>query len=166
LIENEKKFDLVILQNALEHAPNPEELLSNLNKIISDRGCMFLQVPNDYSPMQMLAMNQKRIDREHWFAPPQHLSFFNMETLRSLLDDMGFEVLDFFADFPIEIFLWGGEKNYTQDKSLGRYAHQARISLDLLFSETGMENYIDFYRAACRVGFCRNMIVLARPVGK
>jgi 2-polyprenyl-3-methyl-5-hydroxy-6-metoxy-1,4-benzoquinol methylase len=162
LIKSGGQFNVVVLQNVLEHVLNPDQLLIQVRQILANGGYMLVQVPNDYSPLQSLAMQEKKIDREYWFLPPQHLNYYNIETFRQFVGTCGFEIVDAFTDFPIEMYLWGGHENYTQNAQLGPLAHHARVSLDLFLSHAGMEPYLNFYRAAFQVGLGRNIIALLK----
>lgn len=157
LISANLKKDIIVLQNVLEHVLKPEILLKQLKDLLSEGGCILVQVPNDFSELQELALKSKRIDREYWFLPPQHLNYFNENSLYSLARSVGLDIVDGITDFPIEMYLWGAESNYTSDKDSGKYAHQARITLDLFFSRKGIKKYLQLYRAAFAVGLGRNI---------
>lgn len=150
-------FDVLILQNVLEHVLDPAGLLRSLRNSLRDDGCIFVQVPNDYSDLQTLAIEEDRVNSEYWFLPPQHLNYFNSANFGRFVNGLGFEIIDAISDFPIEMYLWGGVVNYSTDKSLGRYAHIARVTLDNFISESGVDKYLDFYRAAYSVGLGRNI---------
>ena len=164
LIARKQKFNAVALQNVLEHALHPDVMLRNIRNVIEPDGVFLIQVPNDYSRIQEVAMAKKYIDHEYWFLPPQHLNYFNAATLQAFVSDNGFKIVDAFADFPIEFYLWGGASNYTRDKTLGPLAHKGRVELDILMAEAGLKEYLDFYRSLYRVGMGRNISVLLRPV--
>lgn len=162
VISSGQSHDAVILQNVLEHVRDPEDLLTKIKSALTPSGLLLVQVPNDFSGMQTLAMDQGRIDKETWFAPPQHLTYFNTENFGPYLDAQGFDIVDGFTDFPIETFLWGAPTNYTKDRSFGPHAHRGRVELDLFFSRNGLQPYLDFYRACYGVGFGRNIVVVAK----
>lgn len=163
LMEVPQKFDIAVLQNVLEHVIDPEQLLTGLKRLVGDNGYILIQVPNDFSRTQQLAFDEGRIEREYWFTPPQHINYFNKQTLEAFCGAHGLRIVDGMSDFPIEMYLWGGQANYTNDGQLGPFAHRARVSLDLTLAESGMEAYLDFYRAAYRVGLGRNLVVLVTP---
>lgn len=137
-IAGEDRFDIVVLQNVLEHILEPKELLHGIRRAMTADGTVLIQVPNDYIRIQTCAVKEDRADSEYWFLPPQHLNDFNTETLAAFCDECGFDIVDSFSDFPIEWYLWGSKKNYAQDRSVGPLAHQARVRLDLMMAESGM----------------------------
>ena len=167
LIKKGVRKDVLVLQNVLEHVLDPEDLLRKLQQLLSDDGCLLVQVPNDFSDLQALASQQGRIDRDYWFLPPQHLNYFNEQNLTNVAKSCGFEVVDGISDFPIEMYLWGSAENYVTDKTKGKFAHQARVSLDLFFARNGLDKYLQFYRSAFQIGVGRNIcaVLKKRPSG-
>jgi hypothetical protein len=164
LVQSDEKFSAIALQNVLEHALYPDILLQGIRNTIESDGIVLVQVPNDFSRIQEIAIEKQYVDHEYWFLPPQHLNYFNAKTLETFVSDNGFKIVDAFADFPVEFYLWGGPTNYTKDKVLGPLAHKGRVEIDLIAGEAGLMEYLNFYRSLCRVGLGRNISVLLRPV--
>lgn len=163
LIARQEKFSVVALQNVLEHALEPDLLMQGIRGVLKPGGLFFVQVPNDFSRIQAAASAKGLITGDYWFLPPQHLNYFNTESLRSYVEERGFTVADAFADFPIEFYLWGGMSNYTKDKTLGPLAHRARVELDLLMAKSGVGKYLDFCRALHGVDMGRNICAILKP---
>lgn len=164
LIERSVRKDVLVLQNVLEHVLHPEQLLRKLLRLLNDDGCLLVQVPNDFSDLQALANQQGRIGRDYWFLPPQHLNYFNEKNLPEVAKSCGFDLVDGISDFPIEMYLWGSADNYVTEKSNGKFAHQARVSLDLFFSRNGLDKYLQFYRAAFQIGVGRNICAVLKKL--
>lgn len=162
LIGSNKKFDVCVIQNVLEHVIDPEKLLLSLKTLLKPDGLLLINVPNDYSRLQKLALDRKYIDREFWFGPVEHLHYFNTENLPLYAKSLGFDVLDMYGDFPIDIFLLNEHSNYVMDKSKGKASHKARVMLDLLMAEHGMDAYHRFCQAMSGVGIGRNVCVVVR----
>jgi len=121
----------------------------------SDSICIFT-VPNDESDFQLLLENKGCIDGNYFLSPPEHLNYFNRNTLKGTLEHLGFVLLDLFSEFPIEWFLANPNSNYVNKPNLGPGAHTARCLI-----ETSLNNYadlfdvLDFYRAMARLGHGR-----------
>jgi hypothetical protein len=133
-----------------------------LIEAIDDTGCILVQVPNDFSDLQGLAKQRGRIEHDYWFCPPQHLSYFNESSLRNFISSAGGQIVDGISDFPIELYLWGSRTNYATDKDMGKFAHGARVELDLFISRSGIERYLEFYRSCFKVGLGRNLCAVVR----
>src|SRR5690606_14273251 len=50
--QRENRFDVVLLNNVLEHVPDPVALLSMLRKVVGPGGVLVVTVPNDFSDLQ------------------------------------------------------------------------------------------------------------------
>ncbi len=162
-IDQGKPVDVCVLQNVLEHVIDPALLLNRIKRLVGPDGLVIITVPNDFSALQEQVMEQKISDREYWFAPPQHLHYFNVDTLIQFVTDMGFGLLDSYGDFPIEMFLFHPDSNYVADKSKGKGAHQARVALDLLLARKGVGPYHRFCQAITGCGLGRNVTVVLQP---
>lgn len=158
--------DACSLINVLEHVIDPQALLTSLRRVLAPNGLLAITVPNDYSRLQGLLTRQGAIDREFWFAPPQHLHYFNTGNLPPLCASLGFEVVDAWVDFPIDLYLLHPGSNYIRDRAQGPPAHQARMNFDLLLAQDGVDRYLDVYRAFFRAGIGRDLTVVLRPLQK
>ena len=149
-----RKFDACVLRNVLEHVIDPAALLRQMSAVLKDDGVILVTVPNDYSDLQLLAMERKHIDRDFWFAPPDHLHYFNTKNIIPFFEKNHFSVADMFSSFPIDFFLFHPGSNYITDKIKGKDAHFARIAIDLLLAKEGMDKFVNLYRAmaACGIG--------------
>ncbi|MEP1097185.1 MAG: class I SAM-dependent methyltransferase [Cyclobacteriaceae bacterium] len=163
LEENDKKFEVVWMNNLLEHVIDPEEIITKSKNILSENGVLVIQVPNDFSPYQEFLEEKGHVDEKFWIAYPDHLNYFNRSSLKSFVEAFGFEEKFVLADFPIDIFLANDHSNYIKDRTKGKLAHQARIDLDNLFHSFGLEKTIDFYRAMAELGVGRQIIGFFQP---
>jgi len=69
-------FDAVTLWDVLEHVPHPQAFLSACRDLLRPGGHLFLNVPDLDSP-------QARLLGRHWpLLLPEHLNYFNRESLR------------------------------------------------------------------------------------
>lgn len=157
-----RRFDVCILRNVLEHVIDPPALLAQIRTILTDDGIALITVPNDYSALQKLAMDRGHIDREFWFAPPDHLHYFNTVNIVPFMKDNQLSVIDMFSSFPIDFFLFHSGSNYVADKAQGKQAHFARIAIDLLLAEQGMEKFLQLYRSMAACGIGRDFTVVLR----
>lgn len=152
------------LQNVLEHVIDPAGLMRRLRQIVSPGGVLLIQVPNDFSALQLRAREVGAIQRDFWVGVPDHLHYFNLDSGRAFFEAEGFENLDAFADFPIDWFLFHPGSNYVDaDRAVGRGAHAARLELDELLSLRGPDAYLAFWRALAATGQGRNICFILRP---
>ncbi len=159
-----RRFGVCVMQNVLEHVVDPPGLLEKTKNILEPCGIVAVTVPNDYSDLQKTAKELGVVDEEYWFTPPEHLYYFNIDSIRKIAAHCGYELVDMFADFPIDMFLFHPGTNYVKDRSKGKNAHHARLRMDLLLAARGMEAYHSFYQALAVCGMGRNITVLMRPL--
>ena len=158
-----QRYDICCLQNVLEHVIDPRALMAQIRCLLKPDGVAVITVPNDFSRIQLKAEAKGLISRRFWVAPPQHLHYFNTQTLPSFLTAMGFATLDAFADFPIEFFLYHPGSNYIESPSAGKPAHKARVELDLLLAENGLGPLHGLCQAMTKCGIGRNVTIIGRP---
>jgi len=154
------RFDTVNLAG-LAAAPNPIELLVLARGLLEPGGVLCVTVPNDFSPLQIAAAQALRAE-DWWIAPPQHLNYFDFESLAALLERLGFDVAERTTGFPMETFLLMGE-NHLRDPALARAAEGKRRRFDLALEQAGFrETRREFYRALAQAGLGRDVILFAR----
>lgn len=157
-----KRYMVCSSTNVLEHVIDPDSFLTSIRKVMDPHGLLAITVPNDFSELQQLLLKQGMIDREFWFAPPHHLHYFNTENIENFLVNRGFEIIDAFSDFPVDMYLLHPGSNYVNDAKNGRAAHQARMHHDLMIAKAGLDKYLDYYRAMFKVGVGRDITLIVR----
>lgn len=162
-----KRFSICTSTNVLEHVLDPDLFLTSIRNVMHEDGVLAITVPNDYSDIQKLAIDEGMIDRDFWFIPPHHLHYFNTKTILTFLRQRGFEVLDAFSDFPVDLYLLHPASNYVMNPSSGRDANRARMYHDLMIVHNyGLDKYLNYYRAMFQVGLGRDITIIVRPLKK
>ena len=154
------RFDAVHLNNVLEHIPDPAQLVALARDLLEPGGIICINVPNDFSPLQLAGMTAAGT-ADWWVAPPHHLNYFDFDSLTNFLVRLGFSPAARTTSFPMEAFLMMGE-NYVADPGLGRACHNRRKKFDLAFEAAGLkETRRAFYRALAQTGLGREAVVIA-----
>ena len=78
-------FDYIRIDNALEHVPNPKEMIAECHRLLRGGGPLMIYVPHGRS-LSMRFMKGNSISA--WI--PFHLQLFTPKSLRWLLEDAGF----------------------------------------------------------------------------
>jgi len=158
-----RKFDIVTLFNVLEHLQDPARILHSIREhLLQPEGLLVVDVPNEFNLFQKVAHEEHDLG-EWWVAPPTHINYFGVSSLRALLGGCGYEVLDTLASFPMEIFLLMGDV-YVGNAELGKLCHQKRVRFEQTMRRHGEAGGLrNFYRAlaGCEVG--RQVVCYARP---
>lgn len=154
------RFEAVNLNNVLEHLPDPIAILRAARSVLEPGGVICVNVPNDFSPLQIAAAATQGTG-EWWLAPPHHLNYFDFATLSDLLERLQFRVAEKTTSFPIEAFLLMGD-NYRADPPLGRVVHGKRKKFDLALEAAGLKEVRRaLYRALAETGIGREAVVIA-----
>lgn len=84
----EGNFDLLTSFELFEHLYNPQEFLFKAIELLNDNGLFILTTLNGQGfDMQVLWQDSKS------FSPPQHLNFFNTQSIKKVFEECGFEVI-------------------------------------------------------------------------
>lgn len=162
ILKNKKLYDIIALQNVLEHVVSPEKLIKNVLSKLKKNGLLFIQVPNDFSLLQDTIKKYKLIKKNYWFSPPVHLNYFNNKNILPFFNKFKLKALDCFSDFPIELYLFLGKKNYINNVNLGKNAHLARIRINKFILDQGFEKAYKFYKSCHDLGIGRLMRLILR----
>lgn len=83
----ESSFDAITVSHVIEHVHHPETLLKRCVRVLRTGGVLWIASPNSNSIVS------KYFNR-HWvgLAAPQHLVLFDSESLRKLVERLGFQV--------------------------------------------------------------------------
>lgn len=84
-----RSFDLVTLWDVIEHIPTPQEVLQQVRTLIKPGGRLLLETQNVASRWARLLGR-----RWHHYKHDEHLFHFDPHTIRRLLDECGFRVLE------------------------------------------------------------------------
>lgn len=157
------QHDLVWLGNVLEHVLDPVSLLYSLRRLVAPGGLLVVTVPNDGTAYHEQLYATGAIPDRFWIAMPDHMSYFTADSLRRTAEETGWDCLAMQGDFPIDLFLAHEGSNYVVDRARGAAAHGARLTLERLIGQAGIEASNRFYAALADVGFGRNLTAFFRP---
>ena len=133
---NNEMFDCVILGEVIEHVPNPDFLLREINRVLKKDGYLIISTPNLVSwanrilvllgiqPLYTETSNEVNLGRYFKFLGQEgkvqgHLKIFTHRSLQEILERNGFKVKNkygtsFFFPFPISLV----DKLFTKFVSL------------------------------------------------
>ncbi len=156
-------YGVVWLQNVLEHVLNPVELLEKLKPLVSDHGLAVITVPNDFSITQKRAIEGGLIDKQFWIVSPDHISYFDKDSLSAICKHTGWNRLDLIGDFPIDWFLFNDHSNYIKFPDRGKSVHRAKIELETLIGQISPDKALNLFRSMAEAGFGRNLTIFVQP---
>ena len=155
------RYDVVHLNNVMEHIPSPMEMLSICNELLDPNGILCVGVPNDYSPIQQ-ALHKACGFEPWWVATPHHINYFSLESLQNIMERSGFEIILREATFPIDMFLLMGD-NYIGNNALGRACHEKRITFEHDLAAAGLNSIKrKLYQSLAGLGLGREIVLFGR----
>ncbi|MGV8952325.1 MAG: class I SAM-dependent methyltransferase [Cypionkella sp.] len=168
LLKNEQaasnSYDLIWLQNVLEHVIDPVALLNSLRQLVKPGGVLVVTVPNDFSQLQLRAISTDVVTRPYWVAPPDHLSYFSRDSLLAIGERTKWRSFEIIGDVPVDWFLFHRGSNYIEDKSVGKQAHRARVELENLIHKNHPDDVTAFFSALARIGMGRDLTAFFQPL--
>lgn len=147
----------ITLTNVLEHVRDPIGLLRSIHDFVDEGSLVAIRVPNDFNPLQA---EVRRVlgHRAWWVAAPDHINYFDHASLARTMTGTGFEVVDQWADFPMEILLLMGD-DYIADPAAGKVAHERRRRFELAVDSDVRRGLA---RALVGLGWGRNTHAIGR----
>lgn len=106
-------FDYIRIDNALEHVPNPREIVRECHRLLAKGGQLLVYVPHGRS-LSMRLMKGNSISS--WI--PFHLRLFTYQSLHRLLEEAGFTDIQIYGYYPtswlpLSIMQWKNKKQPT-----------------------------------------------------
>ena len=159
---NGKRFDVVMLNNVLEHLADPVTVVTEIRqKVLKSGGLIIIDVPNEFNPFQLAGRDLHKLP-DWWIAHPAHLNYFSVDTLRSLLKGCGYEITLAEASFPLEMFLLFGQC-YVGNNTLGKECHLKRVAFEENLRKLGHEELLrKFYKSLADLGLGRQVKMYAK----
>jgi len=148
-------FDVIWMDNVLEHVLDPLELLKLVRGIGHKDTIYLIEVPNDFSPVQLAAWEKGLINNPFWIVDPDHISYFSREGLIALCREAGLQEKATLSDFPIDWSLFNSETNYVQNKQKGKACHNARVTIENLLHSVSPDDTNQLYLALAKLGVGR-----------
>jgi len=103
-LDFEDPFDCIISINTLDHLYNPALVVDKIKTDLTSRGILYIEVPNDEQAMRMYLPEPQRSLFEMFMYQNAHYYSFSYSTVRKLLTQSGFEIIDEFSKHDYTVF--------------------------------------------------------------
>ena len=102
-----RRFDRVLLQDVVEHVRNPQKLVTDCQRLLTEQGLLLLSVPNVANIVVRLSLLIGRFEyAERGILDKTHLRFFTRSSARRLLEKAGDEIIaEKTSVMPVELAL-------------------------------------------------------------
>jgi len=157
MIEKGSRFDILMLANVIEHVIDPETLLQKIKGIMFPESLLMIIAPNDFSRLQELLIEKKKISRKFWLAYPEHLSYFNKESMGNFLSAQEFELKAVVAENPVDLNLLNDNSNYIEDPEKGKATHMFRVLADNFLADNDTDKLLQIYEILGSMGIGRDL---------
>jgi ubiquinone/menaquinone biosynthesis C-methylase UbiE len=84
-------FDCITILDALDHSNDPYEVVKQCHRLLKSQGLIVIKVHNINCLLAKISGN-----KFYAMLPPAHLTYFNLKTLRMLLEQNNFEYAGYF----------------------------------------------------------------------
>lgn len=160
LVAAGQRFDLILLDNVLEHVLDPAGLLFELKGLLELQGGLIVEVPNDFSVLQEHLLEKGHIDSRFWVVSPDHISYFSPDSLSALARSVGWQPQMVMTDFPIDFSLVNPLTNYVRDRKAGKPCHATRVEMENLMHAISPEKTVALYQALADMGLGRALTAI------
>ena len=93
ITELEGKYDIIMLHHCLEHMDNHAEVLVQLDNLLAENGRLLIRIPVYSKPLfDKYGVDLVTLD------PPRHLFIHSLESITSILEKQGFDVIESYYD--------------------------------------------------------------------
>ena len=158
---NYKKFGVIHMHEVLEHLSDPVNMVQLVKQMLNPGGLICIVSPNDFNPLQKAYIKNSTIEK-WWVVPPEHINYFDFSSVRDLLENNGFSILEQTATFPLELFLLMGD-NYIGNNMTGKIIHNKRVNLETDIFNSGFEAIRrNLYKKFSEVGIGREFCVIGK----
>lgn len=83
-----KKYSIVSLNQVIEHTTDANKLLKKISSLMASNGILYIATPNINSLSAQIQKNNF-----DYLIPPEHLSYYNLMSLKYLLHNNGYEIV-------------------------------------------------------------------------
>lgn len=160
-IETIGQFDVIYSHGVLEHVRHPHHYFEKALELLKGGGLLFTSVANDFNPFQEVLRTSQGVE-PWWLVPPEHLNYFNVESIKRVYQANQFDVLTCATSFPIDMFLLMGD-NYIGNNELGSASHARRKNFEAALEKAGKKDLKDsLYQAFADLGLGRQVDIIGR----
>jgi 2-polyprenyl-3-methyl-5-hydroxy-6-metoxy-1,4-benzoquinol methylase len=129
-----QRFDVILLQDVLEHLRNPSAVLEACRNLVKPNGRVVVSVPNVANVTVRASLLAGRFEyTPRGILDRTHVRFFTRKSARRLLDENGYDVLDEKATvMPVELALGLNPKGRLMRLANSSLALATRVAPGLL----------------------------------
>lgn len=153
-------LSFVNIQFVLEHLRNPRLIMQKAREALNPGGILRIVVPNDFSDVQM-SFKQFYDEEYRWIQYPDHINYFDFNSLERFISDFGFKEVYRTTSFPVDFLLLSG-LNYHTNKDEQAKVGTIISNFEKSFIETGRKELLEqLYNSLAKLGLGRSVTIYA-----
>ncbi len=149
----DSKFDLIYNHGVIEHISDANLFFKKIKKLLKRGGLFFSSSANEFNEYQLKYLmknendNPSKLNVKPWFlVPPEHLNYFNHNSIKNLYLKNNFKIINQNSSFPIDVFLKNGI-DYIKNPLSGNHLQNFRQDFEKnLILNFDYENFFKFYK--------------------
>jgi 2-polyprenyl-3-methyl-5-hydroxy-6-metoxy-1,4-benzoquinol methylase len=129
--KTKKKFSIITLLDILEHLVNPDDFMTKVDGLMKKNGLLVVVTPDVGSLAARLA------GKRWWHYRVAHINFFNLASLRYLLEKHGYEIISkkrYIWNFSLFYLITRIFPGLKEKKSLQKFLKRVHLILPLFDS--------------------------------
>lgn len=155
-----QQWDVINLAYVLEHIPDPIGFLASIGRHLKPGGILILEVPNEFNPFQQAYLQREKV-QPYWIFLPEHVNYFNKESLSRLVSRGGWTILHGESCFPMEMFLLMGD-DYLKSKEVGPASFAKVVAMESALRDHDPALVSRLYTALYSAGIGRGITLYLR----
>lgn len=150
-----QQWDVINVAYVLEHISHPLEFLESIGRHLKPNGILVIEVPNEFSPFQLAYLKREGVP-PYWIHLPEHVNYFNKQSLERLVRRGGWTILHGESCFPMEMFLLMGE-DYLKTPDAGPRAFGKVVAMESALRDSDPASVSRLYSALYECGVGRGL---------
>lgn len=154
-------FDVVHMHEVIEHISDPIMMIKMAREILNPGGILCIVSPNEFNPLQNAYVETSGSEK-WWISPPEHINYFDFDSITNILGNNGFDIVERTSTFPLELFLLMGDEYVGNDK-LGKEIHKKRVNFEKNLSCSESQNLRrNLYKKFAELGLGREFVLFGK----
>ena len=154
-------YSFINIQFVLEHVLDPLGMLCQSADMLDAGGLIRVCVPNDFSPGQLAWLSATGAEPP-WISYPDHINYFDFDSLARLLARAGLVVVSRDTSFPLEFLLLTGTDYYSDSSLQEKVAPIVSGFEDAWLKSEQGHRLSTFYEMLAMMGMGRSAVLYAQ----
>lgn len=163
LINQGVKYDVVNCDLYIECCINPIKTLNNMKSVMTpNSGIAIIRVANCMSPLHKQLLKQGILHEETWFNRVGNLAYFKQESLKNILEILGYECIEWYGDSFIDFNLMNPLTDYYKIENIGKVCYKAMLDIEDIMEDISLEKMVEIEKTMGDMGLGRHITCICK----